>query len=122
MANLIMALYDSGRTMFTTTEAAQITGLTVAIASSLLHRARKRGLFVIVPPELGSSVEYSGNPYLVARYLASDAAYFLSHQRVGTSPHGDAAAACHIRLQHQTHSQPNAARKPIPFCSPEGHG
>jgi predicted transcriptional regulator of viral defense system len=87
MANLLMALYDSGRTIFTTPEAAQITRLTVPIVSSLLHKARKRGLvsqlkrglFVIVPPELGSSPEYTGNPYLVARYLASDAPYFLSH-------------------------------------------
>jgi predicted transcriptional regulator of viral defense system len=87
MTNLIMALYDSGRTMFTTAEAAQITGLTVPIASSLLHKARKRGLvshlkrglFVIVPPEHGSSAEYVGNPYLIARYLADDAPYFLSH-------------------------------------------
>jgi predicted transcriptional regulator of viral defense system len=62
-------------------------GLTVPIASSLLHKAGKRGLvsqlkrglFVIVPPELGSSAEYAGNPYLVARYLAHDAPYFLSH-------------------------------------------
>ena len=76
MANLLMALYDSGRTTFTTAEAAQITGLTVPLASSLLHKAQKRGLvsrlkrglFVIVPPELGSSVEYAGKPYLVARY------------------------------------------------------
>ena len=87
MANLLMALYDSRRTTFTTAEAAQITGLTVPLASSLLHKARKRGLvsqlkrglFVIVPPELGSSPEFSGNPYLVARYLVGDAPYFLSH-------------------------------------------
>jgi predicted transcriptional regulator of viral defense system len=87
MANLLMALYDSGRTMFTTAEAAQIIGLTVPLASSLLHKARKRGLvsrvkrglFVIVPPELGSSAEYAPNPYLVARYLAEGAPYFLSH-------------------------------------------
>jgi predicted transcriptional regulator of viral defense system len=87
MANLLMALYDSGRTTFTTTEAAQITGLTLPLASSLLHKARKRGLvsqlkrglFVIVPPELGSSAEYAGNPYLVARYLADHTPYFLSH-------------------------------------------
>jgi predicted transcriptional regulator of viral defense system len=73
--------------MFTTAEAAQITGLTIPLASSLLHKARKRGLvsqlkrglFVIVPPELGSSVEYSGIPYLVARYLVDDAPHFLSH-------------------------------------------
>src|SRR5580658_5325820 len=87
MANLLMALYDSGRTMFTTAEAAQITSLTLPLTSSLLYKARKRGLvsqvkrglFVIVPSELGSSAEYAGNPYLVARYLADDAPYFLSH-------------------------------------------
>ena len=44
MANLLMALYDSGRTTFTTAEAAQITGLTAPLTSSLLHKARKRGL------------------------------------------------------------------------------
>jgi predicted transcriptional regulator of viral defense system len=72
MASLLVALYDSGRTMFTTAEAARMTGLTVPLASSLLHKARKRGLvsqlkrglFVIVPPELESSAEYAGNPYL----------------------------------------------------------
>ena len=82
-----MAFYDSGRTTFTTAEAAHITGLTVPLTSSLLHKARKRGivsqlkrgLFVIVPPELGSSAEYAGNPYLIARYLVDDAPYFLSH-------------------------------------------
>lgn len=87
MANLLMALYDSERTTFTTADAAQITGLTVPLASSLLHKAQKRGLvsrlkrglFVIVPPELGSSVEYAGNPYLVARYLVAGTPYFLSH-------------------------------------------
>jgi predicted transcriptional regulator of viral defense system len=59
----------------------------VPLASSLLHKARKRGLvsqikrglFVIVPPELGSSAEYAGNPYLVTRYLVDDTPYFLSH-------------------------------------------
>src|SRR5260370_35450297 len=87
MPNLLMALYYSGRTMFTTAEAAQITSLTLPLTSSLLHKARKRGLvsqlkrglFVIVPPELGSSSEYAGNPYLVALYLAADAPFFLSH-------------------------------------------
>lgn len=87
MASLIVGLYESGRTVFTIAEAAQITGLTIPLTSSLLHKARKRGLvsqlkrglFVIVPPELGRSTEYSGNPFLVARYLADDAPHFLSH-------------------------------------------
>jgi predicted transcriptional regulator of viral defense system len=87
MAKLLMALYDSGQTTFTNADAVRITGLQPALASSLLHKAAKRGLvsrlkrglFVIVPPELGTSVEYSGNPYLVARYLAGSAPYYLSH-------------------------------------------
>ena len=87
MAGLLAALYDSSHTTFTTAQAAEITGLTVPLASSLLHKARKRGLltqikrglFVIVPAELGSSSEYFGNPYLLASYLADDAPYFLSH-------------------------------------------
>lgn len=87
MAKLLASLYDSGQTTFTTADAVRITGLKPPLASSLLHKAKKRGLvsqlkrglFVIVPPELGTSVEYAGNPYLVARYLAGAAPYFLSH-------------------------------------------
>jgi predicted transcriptional regulator of viral defense system len=86
-AGLLTALYDSAHTTFTTAEAAEITGLATPLASSLLHKARKRGLvsqvkrglFVIVPAELGSSTEYFGNPYLIVRYLVGDAPYFLSH-------------------------------------------
>jgi predicted transcriptional regulator of viral defense system len=116
MANLIMALYDSGRTMFTTAEAAQITGLTVPLASSLLHKATKRGLvshlkrglFVIVPPELGSSAEYAGNPYLIAQFLANGAPYFLSHasamelHRMVTQPPLVTFASCTKRIPNQT--------------------
>lgn len=39
----------------------------------------KSGLFVVVPPELGSGSEYTGNPYLVAQRLASEAPGFISH-------------------------------------------
>jgi len=67
-----MALYDSGKTIFTIADTARITKLSPALASSLLYKAAKRGLvsrlkrglFVIVPPELGSSTQYFGNPYL----------------------------------------------------------
>jgi hypothetical protein len=44
MANLLMALHRAGHTMFTTAAAAQITRLTFLLTSSLLHKARKRGL------------------------------------------------------------------------------
>lgn len=49
MANLLMALYDLGRTMFTAAEAAQITSLTLPLASSPLHKARKRSFLTRLP-------------------------------------------------------------------------
>jgi predicted transcriptional regulator of viral defense system len=84
---LLTALYDRAQTTFTLRDVERITGLRPSLASSLIHKAAKRGLvsrlkrglFVIVPPELGSATEYSGNPYLVARQLAGDAQYFGSH-------------------------------------------
>jgi predicted transcriptional regulator of viral defense system len=86
-ASLFSALYDRAQSTFTLADAVQITGLRPALASSLLHKAGKRGLvsrlkrgvFILVPPEMGSATEYSGNPYLVARRLAGDAPGFISH-------------------------------------------
>jgi predicted transcriptional regulator of viral defense system len=87
MARLLMALYDSDKTIFTIADAVRITRLHPSLASSLLHKAAKRGLvsrlkrglFVIVPPEMGSSTAYFGNPYLVARHLVGSSPYFISH-------------------------------------------
>ncbi len=87
MARLLTALHDRSQTTFTLRDVEKITGLQSNLASSLIHKAAnrglvsrlKRGLFVIVPAELGSATEYSGNPYLVARQLAGDAPYFISH-------------------------------------------
>ena len=87
MAQLLTALHDRSQTTFTLRDVEKITGLRPNLASSLLHKAAnrglvsrlKRGVFVIVPAELGSATEYSGNPYLVARQLAGEAPYFISH-------------------------------------------
>ncbi len=87
MAQLLTALYDRSQTTFTLRDVERITGLRPSLASSLIHKAARRGLvsrlrrglFVIIPSELGSATEYSGNPYLVARQLAGDAQYFISH-------------------------------------------
>src|SRR5713101_9957125 len=84
MAQLLRGLYDRSQTTFTLADAEEITGLRPALASSLLHKAAKRGLvsrlkrgvFILVPPELGSTTEYSGDPYLVARRLAGDGPCF----------------------------------------------
>ncbi len=99
-ATLLSALYDRAQTTFTLADAAEITGLRPALASSLLHKAAKRGLvsrlkrgvWVLVPPELGSATEYAGNPYLIAGRLVSDARHFISHasameiHRMATQP------------------------------------
>jgi predicted transcriptional regulator of viral defense system len=39
----------------------------------------KPGVFVIVPPELGSTSEYAGDPLLTAKRLAGGAPCFISH-------------------------------------------
>ena len=87
MASLLAGLYDQSQTTFALADAQRITGLSSSVASSLLHKAVRRGLvsrlkpgvFVIVPPELGSTKEYAGDPYLTAMKLAGDAPVFVSH-------------------------------------------
>ncbi len=87
MARLLAALYDRSQTTFTLADVERITGLRNVSARTLIHKAAKRGLvsrlkpglFIIVPPELGSSTEYAGNPYLVAQRLAGGAPGFISH-------------------------------------------
>jgi predicted transcriptional regulator of viral defense system len=86
-ARLLTALYDRSQSTFTLVDAEKITGLSPRTASSLLHKAVRRGLvsrlkpgvFVVVPAELGSSGEYAGNPYLTAVKLAGEAPCFISH-------------------------------------------
>jgi predicted transcriptional regulator of viral defense system len=86
-ARLLTALYDRPQSTFTLADAAKITGLSSSLASSLLHKAVGRGLvsrlkpgvFIIIPPELGSSAEYSGDPYLTAVKLAGEGPCFISH-------------------------------------------
>jgi len=86
-ASLLAGLYDRSQSTFTLADAEKITGLSPNLASSLLHKAVRRGLvsrlkpgvFVIVPPELGSTAEYAGDPYLTARKLAGSAPCFISH-------------------------------------------
>jgi predicted transcriptional regulator of viral defense system len=86
-AQLTTALYDRARTIFTLEDVEEITGLNPASARSLIRNAIARGivsrlepgLFVLVPPELGSATEFSGNPYLTARELAGGRDYYISH-------------------------------------------
>jgi predicted transcriptional regulator of viral defense system len=113
MARLLTALYDRSQSTFTLADAAEITGLSPSVASSLLHYAVgrglvsriKSGLFTIVPPELGSTSEYAGNPYLNAVRLAGKAPCFISHasameiHRMVTQPQLAVFASCTKRIR-----------------------
>ena len=103
MAEVLSALYDRSQTIFTVGDVQEITGLRPELASSLLHKAVKRGLisrlkrgvFVVVPPEMGSTTEYAADPYLVARRLVGDAPAFISHA-------SHLPGAFHLRLETPT--------------------
>jgi predicted transcriptional regulator of viral defense system len=116
MARLLAALYDRSQTTFTLANAQEITGLSSQLASSLLHKAVRRGLvsrlkpgvFVIIPPEMGSNSEYAGDPYLTAKNLAGNAPCFISHasameiHRMVTQPQLVVFASSPKRLRNQT--------------------
>jgi predicted transcriptional regulator of viral defense system len=78
-ARLLAGLYDRSRSTFTLSDVQAITGLRPAVATGLVNKAIHRGLFsrlksglyVIIPPELGSHSEFAGNPLLVAQQIAS---------------------------------------------------
>ncbi|PID59970.1 MAG: transcriptional regulator [Gammaproteobacteria bacterium] len=86
-ARLVTTLHDRGNTIFSNADVQNITGLTPKaarnFAAALVRRGvttrLKPGLFILVPYELGSECEYMGNPFVVARELAGDASYYISH-------------------------------------------
>jgi predicted transcriptional regulator of viral defense system len=115
-ATLLAGLYDRSLSTFTLADAQKITGLSSHLASSLLHKAVRRGLvsrlkpgvFIIIPPELGSTAEYAGDPYLTARRLAGNAPCFISHasamevHRMVTQPQLAVFASSPKRLRSRT--------------------
>ena len=119
MARLLMALHDRSQATFTLRDVQQITDLKPASASDLIYRAcrrglisrLKRGLFVIVPSELGSATEYAGNPYLIAQRLAGEAPCFISHasameiHRMVTQPQFVVFASSAKRIHRRTIQQ-----------------
>ena len=86
-AQLVTALYERGRPIFTLADARSITGLQETSARTLVHKLVGRGVatrlrpgvFQLVPLELGRESEYLGNPYVVARELMGGKPYYLSH-------------------------------------------
>jgi predicted transcriptional regulator of viral defense system len=113
---LTTALYERVQSTFRLADVQAITGLTHASARSLVRNAVARGLvarvepglFVLVPPELGSAREFSGNPYVVARELVAGADYYISHasamelHRMTTQPQFVIFTSTTKRLRNRT--------------------
>jgi len=65
-------------------------------------------VFVIVPPELGSTSEYAGDPFLTAKSLTGGAPCFISHasameiHRMVTQPQLAVFASSSKRLRSRT--------------------
>jgi predicted transcriptional regulator of viral defense system len=114
-AQLISELYERRRLTFNLSDVALITGLSPAAARNLVHKAVTRGLvtrlkpglFTLVPFELGRATEYVDNPYLIARELAANAPYYVSHasafelHRMLTQPNLIIYVSCTRRLRSQ---------------------
>ena len=85
-ANLILALYEKDRTIFTLKDIESIAGLKGNAARDLAHKmvARdlivriKPGKFIIIPQEIGTSRNYIGNWYVIAREIVKSPDYYIA--------------------------------------------
>jgi predicted transcriptional regulator of viral defense system len=85
-AKLIASLYDMGKPIFTIVNVMDVTGLSRTKAADLTSELVKReiivrikeGKFLIIPQELGESIKYIGNWYVVAREIVNSSDYYIS--------------------------------------------
>ncbi len=86
-ADLVTTLHERNQTLFHLSDVKAITGLSYASAANFVHTLVKRGLvtrlerglYILVPFEMGKDKEFAGEPYLVASVLAGGNNYYLSH-------------------------------------------
>jgi predicted transcriptional regulator of viral defense system len=124
-ANFILSLYDQGRTIFTNDDASQILGLEDKGLQKFLSPLVKKGilnrlipgLYKIVPFELGRTMEFMGNPYVVAREIvrrkqkAKEPQYYISHAsafemyQMVTQPHMDVYVTTTKQIKERTSVQ-----------------
>lgn len=86
-ARLVEALHDGDGTVFTVADAARILDVPANIASNLLAKAQargvvtrlRRGLFTLVPFEMGSATSHGGDPWQVVDRLLADRPHYFSH-------------------------------------------
>ena len=115
-AQLFTELYEQRRTTFALSDVQAITHLSASSARNLVHKAQQRGLvtrlkpglYNLVPFELGRATEHIGSPYLIAREVAGNVPYFLSHgtalelHRMVTQPNLIIHVSCIRRIRPQT--------------------
>jgi len=86
-SRLFSSLHDEGSTVFDLKKAARLMGVSRAQAAVILHAAAKRGLvtpvkrglYNLVPFELGSTTFHLEDRYVLVRESLGDMPYFLSH-------------------------------------------
>jgi predicted transcriptional regulator of viral defense system len=86
-AKLVETLQDERRQIFTIDDAARILKSPRNVVSNMLGKAEKRGIltrlrrgvYILVPSEMGSETVYAGNPLIVADRLLGSRQHFLSH-------------------------------------------
>jgi len=114
-AQLFTELNEQRRTTFALSDVEAITHLSASSARNLVHKAQQRGLvtrlkpglYNLVPFELGRATEHIGNPYLIAREVAGNAPYYLSHgtalelHRMLTQPNLIIYVSCARRIRPQ---------------------
>ena len=115
-AQLVTELNEQRRTTFALSDVEAITHLSASSARNLVHKAQQRGLvtrlkpglYNLVPFELGRATEHIGSPYLIAREVAGNAPYYLSHgtalelHRMLTQPNLTIHVSCTRRIRPQT--------------------
>lgn len=86
-AHFVTELHEQGKPLFSHKDVIDVTGLQSQSARSFVASLVNRGiatrvqpgLFILVPFELGREREYLGNPFVIARELAQNHDYFISH-------------------------------------------
>jgi predicted transcriptional regulator of viral defense system len=86
-AKLFAGIHDTGKTAFTLDTAASLMEVSHGQAASILHAAAKRGLvtpvkrglYNLVPFELGSATFHLDNRYVLVRESLGDKPYFFSY-------------------------------------------
>lgn len=113
-SRLFSGVHDTGKTVFSLDAASSLMGVTRSQAASLLYAAAKRGLvtpvkrglYNLVPFELGSTTFHLEDRYVLVRESLGDQPYFFSHasaldiHQLATQPNFDVYATSPVRRKN----------------------